>query len=288
MSAALDSRQHEQTHAGSRRPKRRPPIPNLDSTKRRAQRPTAPRPAKAAAARAAAAKPRAPAKATAAKGTRSKVPATKRTAAERKGAVARPRGSGGRGGAARPARSPRAPKTRAEQPLGAGVGDAFAVRRLMKEGPPPRQSAVREIGWAEFGALAAALAERIGTRFKPDVVLGIMNAGVFVGGALAPTLGAELLHLHLPGRGEGRLPSLVGKRVLVVDDAAGSGRTLARAAALAKKGGASEVRTAVIVLRPGGARPDWYALESEELAVFGWDYQFHGNDGSSDPGDAGV
>jgi hypoxanthine phosphoribosyltransferase len=159
----------------------------------------------------------------------------------------------------------------------------------MKSAPQPAaQATVREIGWAEFGDLATSLAERIGARYKPDVVLGIMNAGVFVGGALAPALGAELVHLHLPGRGEGRLPSLVGKRVLVVDDAAGSGRTLARAAALAKKAGAAEVRTAVIVLRPGGARPDWHALRSEGLAVFGWDYQFHGSDGPGDPGETGV
>jgi hypoxanthine phosphoribosyltransferase len=177
----------------------------------------------------------------------------------------------------------------ADQPLGAGVADAFAVRRLMKTPPPHRrQSGVREIGWAEFGALAAELAERIGARYAPDVVLGVANAGVFVGGALAPVLHAELVHLHLPGRGDERLPKLAGKRVLVVDDAAGSGRTLARAAALAKKAGASEVRTAVVVLRPGGAKPDWHAVASEELTVFGWDYQFHGNDGSDDPGDAGV
>jgi adenine/guanine phosphoribosyltransferase-like PRPP-binding protein len=193
----------------------------------------------------------------------------------------------------RPAQRRKAAPRRAaaydDQPLGAGVADAFAVRRLMKAQPPSRRErGVREIGWAEFGALAAALADRIGARYQPDVVLGIMNAGVFVGGALAPALRAELVHLHLPGRGEGRLPSLAGKRVLVVDDAAGSGRTLARAVALAKKARAAEVRTAVVVLRPGGAKPDWHALASEDLAVFGWDYQFHGGEGSEDPGDTGV
>jgi adenine/guanine phosphoribosyltransferase-like PRPP-binding protein len=215
-----------------------------------------------------------------------------------------PRSGGAAGKPARPARAKAPPRTaarkatrarpkrpRAEQPLGAGVGDAFAVRRLMKSpAPRPRhQDGVREIGWAEFGALAGALADRIAARWSPDVVLGIANAGVFVGGALAPSLGAELLHLHLPGRGAERekLPSLAGKRVLVVDDLADTGRTLARASALAKQARAAEVRTAVVVLRPGGATPDWHALETSDVTIFGWDYRLAGG-GPDDPGDAGA
>jgi hypoxanthine phosphoribosyltransferase len=192
--------------------------------------------------------------------------------------------------AARAKTAQRPQRTLAEQPLGEGVADAFAFERLKMEPPPRRAGGVRDIGWAEFGVLATELASEIGESYHPDVVLGIMNAGVFVGGALAPPLGAELVHLHLPGRGEGKLPSLKGKRVLVVDDAAGSGRTLARAVSLAKRARAAEVRTAVLVLRPGGAKPDWHAVESEELCVFGWDYQFHGTDApeDEDPGDTGV
>lgn len=161
----------------------------------------------------------------------------------------------------------------------------------MKTVPPRRnRGGVLEIGWAEFGGLAVQLADQVASTYEPDVVLGIANAGVFVGGALAPALRAELVHLHLPGRGveTERLPSLAGKRVLVVDDAADSGATLARAAALAKKARAAEVRTAVIVLRPGGARPDFHALETRDVAIFGWDYQFHSGNPDGDPGDAGV
>lgn len=158
--------------------------------------------------------------------------------------------------------------------------------------PPPRlsRSGVLEIGWAEFGVLAVELADRIARNYEPEVVLGIANAGVFVGGALAPALRAELVHLHLPGRGgeTERLPTLSGKKVLVVDDAADSGATLAKAIALARKARAAEVRTAVIVLRPGGARPDFHALETGQVAIFGWDYQFHAGNPDGDPGDAGV
>ncbi len=85
------------------------------------------------------------------------------------------------------------------------------------------------------------------------------------------------------------LPDLKGKKVLVVDDVASTGATLARARALARKAGAKEVRTAVLVARPRGARPDFAAFETDELVLFGWDYQLDaGGGGATDPGEVGV
>jgi hypoxanthine phosphoribosyltransferase len=189
------------------------------------------------------------------------------------------------------ARDRRPRSTPREQPLGVGVADAFALERL-RGAPVPQEEApggVREIGWAEFGDLARELANRIAADFTPDVVLAIANAGVYVGGAIAPVLGAELVHLHLPGRGRAeRLPRLNGKKVLVVDDAANSGKTLDVAVTAARSARAAEVRSAVIALRPGGAHPDWSALETRDVVVFGWDYQFHAGGTDGDPGDTGV
>ena len=71
-------------------------------------------------------------------------------------------------------------------------------------------------------------------------------------------------------------PDLSGKKVLVVDDVAASGATLAKARAVARKAGAREVRTAVLVVRPDGARPDFSFIETDELVLFGWDYQLDG------------
>jgi hypoxanthine phosphoribosyltransferase len=198
--------------------------------------------------------------------------------------------------AAAPKPSPRARRAKPrsaprEQPLGVGVADAFALERLRGPPSPPDDSrgGVREIGWAEFGDLARDLASRIAAEFAPDVVLAIANAGVYVGGAIAPVFGADLVHLHLPGRGRAeRLPRLSGKKVLVVDDAANSGKTLDLAVKAARNARASEVRSAVIALRPGGARPDWSALETRDVVVFGWDYQFHASGTDGDPGDTGV
>jgi len=196
----------------------------------------------------------------------------------------------------RPARAARKRPLR-EQPLGAGVGDPFAVRRL---GIPPQQSRarpqsrVREMSWAQFGEVARELAERIAARFRPDVVLGVVSGGVFVGGALAAALGAEFLPVKFdkkarPAREE-RLPSLAGKRVLAVDDVTVSGQTLGKARALATAAGATEVRTAALVARPRRSKPDFCAMETDEIVVFGWDYQLQAVAGTGpvDPGEVGV
>ncbi len=159
---------------------------------------------------------------------------------------------------------------------------------------PRRQ--VREVGWAAFEQMSRDLAGRIAERFRPDVVLGIAKGGVFVGGAIATTLGAEFLPVRVKRRSRDRvrsppdrLPRLTGKRVLVVDDVAVTGETLDRARSLARRAGAREVQSAVLVRRPGRAQPDWFAVETDELVVFGWDYEMESFAGAvGDPGDTGA
>jgi uncharacterized protein len=121
---------------------------------------------------------------------------------------------------------------------------------------------------------------------------------VFAGGAIAAALGIEFHPVRIERRrrdtaplpqATAELPPLRGKKVLVVDDVSSTGATLARARALARKAGAREVKTAVLVSRPGGARPDWFALETNELILFGWDYQLDAaSAGPVDPGEVGV
>jgi uncharacterized protein len=184
-------------------------------------------------------------------------------------------------------------------PLGEAVADGFAMDRLaapvaMRRGP---KKVMRELGWAAFGETARQLASRIALRYRPDAVVGIAKGGVFVGGALAAALGADFYPVRLEKRrrdpepltdGAAELPSLSGKKVLVVDDVASTGATLAKGRALARKARAKEVRTAVLVARPHGARPDFAALETDELVLFGWDYQLDAGSGPIDPGDVGV
>jgi hypoxanthine phosphoribosyltransferase len=153
---------------------------------------------------------------------------------------------------------------------------------------------VREVGWAEFGELARELAERIGREYTPDVVLGVVNGGFFLGGALAVSLRSDFQSVRIDRGGKRPVAEpvgvgqLAGKTVLVVDDVITSGRTLAAACTSARKAGAREIRTACLVARPAGKRPDFHALETKDVVVFGWDYQLQGGTGTSDPGEVGV
>jgi len=181
-----------------------------------------------------------------------------------------------------------------------GVADAFAMKRLKAPARLSRtpKRAMREVGWAAFGEVARALAASIAEDFHPDTVVGIAKGGVFVGGALAAALQADFQPVRIEKRRRDaspmpelgvQLPDLTGRRVLVVDDVASTGSTLAKARALCRKAGAREVRTAVLVKRPTGARPDWFALETDELILFGWDYQLDAaGSASQDPGEVGV
>jgi hypoxanthine phosphoribosyltransferase len=179
------------------------------------------------------------------------------------------------------------------------MGDRFAMDRLAAPTRARRapKKAVRELGWAAFGEVARALAAKVAEDYRPSVVVGIAKGGVFVGGALAAALGADFYPVRIEKRRRDatqqpaaatELPPLGGRKVLVVDDVAATGATLARGRALARKAGAKDVRTAVLVARPRGARPDFAAFETDELVLFGWDYQLDMAGGSGDPGEVGV
>jgi hypoxanthine phosphoribosyltransferase len=169
------------------------------------------------------------------------------------------------------------------------LADAYALQRLkaparIKSAP---KKAMREIGWAAFGEIARQLATRIAARFRPDAVLGIAKGGVFVGSAVASTLGTDFFPVRVEPRrrdadpvpeATDQFPNLKGKRVLVVDDVCQTGTTLAKASKLARKAGAREVRSATLVVRPGGARPDFSSFETDELVLFGWDYELDQTD----------
>lgn len=200
-------------------------------------------------------------------------------------------------------------RKRAEQPLGMGVADSFAVRRLAGGRGRSRRNVtqgVRELGWDAFGQVARELAEEIARRYAPEIVLGVAKGGVFAGAAIASALKADFHPVrverrsrdHAPvkkakerakrGKAAAKLPDVKGKRVLVVDDVVKTGETINRARELAKKAGAREVQVAALVVRPGGVKPEWYALETDDLVLFGWDYEIESGGGPIDPGEVGV
>ncbi|HEX5858086.1 MAG TPA: phosphoribosyltransferase [Microbacterium sp.] len=140
--------------------------------------------------------------------------------------------------------------------------------------------------WDAFGEAARDLARGIlADGFSPEVVVAIARGGLIPGGAVAYALGAkncgalnvefytgigtvlenpELLPPHLD------LEYLEGRRVLLVDDVADSGRTLKLAVELLRGRGA-DVRSVTIYTKPGSIeRPDYSWRETDLWIDFPW------------------
>ncbi len=140
-----------------------------------------------------------------------------------------------------------------------------------------------DISWHMFGELSRALALRVAREYDPDVVVGIARAGVIPGAVIASILRLDFHSMLVTRRQAGEQvrerpailsaapTGLAGKRVLLVDEIASSGDTFRLALAAVRDRGPAEVRTATAFVRPGGYRPDYYALETDETLIFPWD-----------------
>ncbi len=149
--------------------------------------------------------------------------------------------------------------------------------------PPPGPEQYLDLTWEMFGELCRALAMRVARDYQAEVVVGIARAGVIPAGIVASVLETDLFTLTISRReadGEVRdTPELFsqapraahGRRVLIVDEITSSGDTLRLALAAVRESGAAEVRTATSFSRPGGYRPDYMALETDQTLIFPWD-----------------
>ena len=153
--------------------------------------------------------------------------------------------------------------------------------------------------WETFGVAARELAQQVyDSGFRPHVVVAIARGGLVPGGAVAYALGTKgvgTLNVEFytdigqtlddprvlpPLMDTSDLP---GAHVLVVDDVADSGRTLALVMEmLAAKG--AEARSAVLFTKPRSiVRPDYSWKDTDLWITFPWSDQ-HAI-GSDRPGD---
>lgn len=143
--------------------------------------------------------------------------------------------------------------------------------------------------WETFGAASRELTQEIvGSGFVPDIVIAIARGGLIPAGAIAYAMGvkaAGTLNVEFYSDIEETLPdpvvlaplldtdAIVGKRLLVVDDVADSGRTLALVVELLKKH-TEEVKSAVIYTKPRSIiAPDFSWRETDLWINFPWSSQ---------------
>ena len=141
-----------------------------------------------------------------------------------------------------------------------------------------------QLSWELFGELCRATAVRVARDYRPDLVIGIATAGVIPAATVAAMLHADFHSMKVSRRDGAALlsyprvlsPTPVearGKRVLIVDEITTSGDTLRLALAAVRDVGPADVRTATSFVRPGGYRPNYFALETDQLIVYPWDRQ---------------
>ncbi len=140
--------------------------------------------------------------------------------------------------------------------------------------------------WNQVYDMLLSLMEQIEeSGVRPEVVVGIIRGGVVPARVLVdllevPLLGAVQVEFYV-GLGEtsaapvlrqGLALSVTGRRVLLVDDLADSGRSLELAKDYLLSQGAAEMRIAVLYFKPGSiVRPEFYAKETRSWVIFPWE-----------------
>lgn len=151
---------------------------------------------------------------------------------------------------------------------------------------PETDQELEVLTWAEFGVASRLLAQTVAeSGFRPDLVLSIARGGLPIGGALAYALDvkncAAINVEFYTGVGERMevpvvlpptppLVDLAGLKVLLADDVADSGETLALVAELVRPH-VAELRSAVLYTKPRSVvQPDYYWGHTDQWISFPW------------------
>lgn len=143
--------------------------------------------------------------------------------------------------------------------------------------------------WDLFGTAGRELAQQVAdSGFEPEIIIAVARGGLLPAGHLSYALGVKLsdainvefytdVHQTLPDPVllEPLLDSnaIRGKKLLVVDDVADSGRTLALVLELLRQQGA-ECRSAVVYAKSQSVvDPDYVWKRTDEWIVFPWSDQ---------------
>jgi hypothetical protein len=140
------------------------------------------------------------------------------------------------------------------------------------------------LNWDVTVAYCEELAAKLG-RYRPEFIVGISRGGLVPARILSDILDVKRVGVlgvsfykaigrpdKAPLISQELTMDLKGKRVLVVDDIADSGRSLAVAKEYILKRGAKEARTATIHYKPGSApKPDYFVVTTTAWVVYPWE-----------------
>jgi uncharacterized protein len=154
----------------------------------------------------------------------------------------------------------------------------------MKRAPGMPDNEFLELSWELFGELCRVLAVKVATSgYKPELVVGIAKAGVIPGAVVSSIMRCDFYSLKISRDAGGDRPRVrprilsaapkeaAGKRVLVVDEICTSGDTMRLALNALRQVQPAEVRTATSLIKVGGYKPDYHALETSATVAFPWD-----------------
>jgi hypoxanthine phosphoribosyltransferase len=163
-----------------------------------------------------------------------------------------------------------------------GVGLTSTAARSEMSAQPVRE----RLSYDQFGVAIRELATTIAdSDYDPTIILSIARGGLFVGGALAYALGVKntfTLSVEFYIGVDERLPmpvvlppvpnqvDLTGARVLVADDVADTGATLALVKAFCE-GYVAEVRCVVLYEKPDSVeKPEYSWCKTDRWIEFPW------------------
>lgn len=146
---------------------------------------------------------------------------------------------------------------------------------------------LRPISWNDFHGLVRALVVAVAP-WRPEIVLPVLRGGAYAGALLAHMLQLDIYPVRLSRRENDVVvhetprwlveppAAVAGRRVLVVDEMASTGQTLALVRDRALAIGAAEARAAVLYAHTWGVKvPDFIGLITDELVLNPWDREIY-------------
>ncbi|VVB98517.1 Ribose-phosphate pyrophosphokinase [uncultured archaeon] len=140
--------------------------------------------------------------------------------------------------------------------------------------------------WQKIDGMCGQLAEKV-SGFKPDWLVGISRGGLVPVRLLSDHLDVPRVSViriefyktigetrDFPTISQPLQVDVKGKRVLIVDDVADTGRSLAVAKEHIKRAGAGEVKIAVLHQKPKSmVKPDFCIATTDAWIIYPWEVQ---------------